>query len=325
MLYTLGRIVLLVVGILLLCMSAFLYKTERGRIESRLADLWIIIDDRADRAVGRNTAFLGAIARIVNATFDRFFGEEILSWRAFAVSACYSVASGAFMLLLSVLHPNWGLLWSKEIRAVPYYLVAALFYGLLGTLPAIGARHVRQWLWLWLFFTLVSLCGLITVLGVASGNAESIVLVVVPLVLGISSNFFVLVVNRKLLRWSLSVRNVYGPAAIVFGNLILGTMIFFPQFVVLKNTSQANLINFTKIVISLGCMSNLMTTLIAVLILLSTLALVLHGLAWPFLARPVYAIHDLVQNKKLQAFLGLLCVLTAIGALTFIQALSKFL
>jgi hypothetical protein len=321
MLYTLGRIVLFAVGIPLLCMSAFVYKTELGVMQSRLEDLWIMIDDRVRKAVGRNTAFLGAIAKIVNASFNRFFGERILSWRAFAVSACYSVASGAFMLLLSVLHPNWGLLWSNQTRSVPYYLAAALFYGLIGTLPAIGARKLPQWPWL--ILTLLSLCGLITALGVASGSAASTALAVVPLVLGMCSNFLVLVVNRKLLRWSLSVRNVHGPAAIVVGNLVLGMVLFFPQFLVLKT----NLTSFEKIVISLGCMSNLMTTLIAVLVLLSALALVLHRLAWPFLARPVYAIqdHHLVQNKKLQALLGLLCVLTAMGALTFIQALLKLL
>ena len=95
MIHRLIRALLALGGSVLLYMAFFLYENERGQIQNRLEELWIAIDDQARKVPGKNAAFLREIVGIASATFDRFFGKKILSWRSVAVSACFSIASYA--------------------------------------------------------------------------------------------------------------------------------------------------------------------------------------------------------------------------------------
>lgn len=71
--------------------ALFLYEDEQGKIENRLEEWWIRLDDQRNAAVSRNTAFMRGIARLATAGFDRLFGRRLVSVHAFGVSSALSM------------------------------------------------------------------------------------------------------------------------------------------------------------------------------------------------------------------------------------------
>src|SRR6266700_6033802 len=83
-------------GVLL---TLFLREDEEGRIQNRLEELWIRIDDAQSAALSRQAAFVAEIARVVTRILDRIFGERLFSAHAASVSAFYGLASSILFSL----------------------------------------------------------------------------------------------------------------------------------------------------------------------------------------------------------------------------------
>ena len=147
---------------------------------------------------------------------------------------------------------------------------------------------------------------------------------VVALSLAVSSDFVLLSVDRKTLRWSLSRQTALGPLIILLVNLLLGMSVVAPQFV-FTNVPQGDWAQKAWTIVQLTCSANLFTTFIALAILLSAATLLLHRLIWPFVARPLYATSQfgVIRNTKLLRSLGMMFLLGAFPNSTFLQKLKQ--
>src|SRR5258708_7626352 len=84
----------------LLFYSIFLYEAENVRVQSRLEDWWIRLEDQRQAALNRQTLFAREIARSVDQFLDRILGSDLLLLRAVAISVCYSLCTASATALL---------------------------------------------------------------------------------------------------------------------------------------------------------------------------------------------------------------------------------
>src|SRR5215217_8325242 len=65
-----------VLGLLSICAGLFLYEDETGKIQSRLEDLWIRIDDQSKDKLTKHKRFVSEVAVMTNRLIDRLFAED---------------------------------------------------------------------------------------------------------------------------------------------------------------------------------------------------------------------------------------------------------
>ena len=100
------RVIAAVAGALSLYAALFLYEDDQGRIENRLEEWWVRLDDQRNAAVSRHTAFMREVARLAGRGFDRLFGHRLFSLQAFGASSALSMSTfwamlGGFNWLIS--------------------------------------------------------------------------------------------------------------------------------------------------------------------------------------------------------------------------------
>jgi hypothetical protein len=83
-------------GLALLWAAFFLYEDAEGRIQNRLEEWWIRLDDARHRAVTRHTAFLRLVAESTTRALDHVLGRRLMSAQAVSVSALLSLAAMFF-------------------------------------------------------------------------------------------------------------------------------------------------------------------------------------------------------------------------------------
>ncbi|MFZ0751355.1 MAG: hypothetical protein WAM70_18475 [Pyrinomonadaceae bacterium] len=86
--YIAARVLLAVIGGLLIYVAAFLYETEKKKIQDTLEVLWISIDEKQKGAISWSVVFTQAVAQLTGSSLDRLFGHRIFSLQAIGVSLC---------------------------------------------------------------------------------------------------------------------------------------------------------------------------------------------------------------------------------------------
>jgi len=84
------HLVLGLMGLLLLYAGLFLTETEEGRLQNRLEELWIRVDDLQSRAVSRQAAFLQQVSGLIADGLVQLFGRKLFSVESVASSLCVS-------------------------------------------------------------------------------------------------------------------------------------------------------------------------------------------------------------------------------------------
>src|SRR5882724_2234547 len=87
-------------GAFCLATAILLYPGEDGKIQSKLEDFWVHVDDTQHRALSRATRFMTAIARFETRVLDSVFGSKLISWRSIGVSVCFSLSVTVVLVLL---------------------------------------------------------------------------------------------------------------------------------------------------------------------------------------------------------------------------------
>jgi hypothetical protein len=82
-----------VVGWLFLYSAVFLYEDHEGKIQNKIVQWWIKIDDARIASHSRVEAFIQGVARLTLQVFDRVLGEKLVSFRFVGVSLCLGIAS----------------------------------------------------------------------------------------------------------------------------------------------------------------------------------------------------------------------------------------
>lgn len=281
----LSRIVIATFACFLLYVALFTYEDEQGRLQNRLDELWIRVDEMRRAATAGHTAFLKSAISLVNAGLDSLYGPKLLSPRSLAVTLSYSI--GSLHLLVSYYaysSPNFGdvmffgiaillgtsVLFVKQARMVSTWswTIILLDIPLLAFGPVLGAPRP---------FTLSSLREEWT----ASGEAF---LFSTSLAGGVICDVLFIMINRSLLKSAGRVKSGVSATLIVVCNVALGILYMLPYFL-----SQSNVIGEGWDLIAAISATNMITALVASAIVVVMIAALAHPLFWGLINRPIYA------------------------------------
>jgi len=97
-------------GLFCVLTAIVLYPGEEGKIQSKLEDFWIRVDDLKHAALSRHTTFMIEVSKLETKLLDTFFGKDVVSGQLICVSfAC----SGLSVLLVGY----WGAWRSLPLRS----------------------------------------------------------------------------------------------------------------------------------------------------------------------------------------------------------------
>jgi len=319
------HLVLGLMGLLLLYAGLFLTETEEGRLQNRLEELWIRVDDLQSRAVTRQAAFLQQVSGLIADGLVKLFGQKLFSVKSVASCLCFSMAS--FYLSLALF-----------VKAMPVLTRPVLLTCSLILLGCGFSQKLR-----YLGFAVLALGGLLQLLRLRASLAtyqvslgEFVFGAVIYLIAILSVIGFV-----ALTRWSLrlasQLSSTPGLIAIILANVALSASLISPLIFVellpfhisvygptvgrsLISLPRGFLIFFYSISVT-----NLFTAALPVVVVLVLLAALLHRLVWPVISRPVYAAHrhGVITQHKLLTTLGALCLGLAWPHNILVKAIGK--
>jgi hypothetical protein len=87
-------------GVLCLTTAALLYPAEEGKIQSKLEDFWVRLDDYRDTPFSQAVLLMRMVANYEAHLLNKVFGERLTSNRAVGVSTCLTVTSVSLAVLL---------------------------------------------------------------------------------------------------------------------------------------------------------------------------------------------------------------------------------
>ncbi|MFY9619268.1 MAG: hypothetical protein WAQ99_05610 [Pyrinomonadaceae bacterium] len=298
--YIAARVLLAVIGGLLIYVAAFLYETEKKKIQDTLEVLWISIDEKQKGAISWSVVFTQAVAQLTGSSLDRLFGHRIFSLQAIGVSLCYSYAS--FLLLLFYFDRSVSL-----DRSPAYDEIILAIYIALGTMPAfIAKRPNLMRLWFVVVLTSLGLFDLFEyrfVLGDSWEDAyerfSGSTGFYIGITIGIVCNIFFMVVLRKGLRWSASLTSAPRIILVILG-ICLAIFIFFVGPLLYERQSSLDDIYDDEylFIIWVAVTSNLFIALTAIMFLMLAFGLLVHRIFWPTLNRSIYALQNLPVAKR---------------------------
>ena len=100
---------------------AFLSEDEEGRVQDRVADWWVRLDDARSASVSWAAAFLQEAARLTARVIDYVFGSRPISLRIIGTSYCFSLASIKFAMSFTP-HPHGMLIY----LTTPFHFVSLM-------------------------------------------------------------------------------------------------------------------------------------------------------------------------------------------------------
>jgi hypothetical protein len=208
----------------------FLYEDEEGKIQNRLEEAWVRVDDARAKALSVSTAFVKEVARLSALLFNALFGLKLFSFRAAAVSICLSTASVFFCALTVIVaghqkqpFQQWLFAWCLGIAFL-----------ILGAYPAFKKLGERMWIW-W--------CALLTVLEGAAyllvvitkllnqafgllAAMKFVALLVFWLAYSFTSDFLYIAVTRWMLSVISGAENIIKASGVLLLNALLGIFLF---------------------------------------------------------------------------------------------------
>jgi hypothetical protein len=307
-------------GGLLIYASLFLYESDQKRLQNRLEELWIRIDDRSKGADSASKSFATEISLVVERVFDRVFGPTLVSWRAVAVSSCFGIAS----LDLSLVPISDPLSRLAE-------LILAAIYLILGMVPPITQRSWSTILAIgaWAYMVLrVPVDVLLhhrqdTLMAEDRITAALTVTLLPPLM-----DILWIYGCRALLKKAASDRT----ASLIFiWNAITIALCFLPMIGPLKvndtffTTDERVIPVWFVVVIRTFILTRWFLAICASLLLLFSAIAILHRYTWSALARVVYPLQrfNLVSKPKTLVGVGIAFIGLSSGATKWLEFVSK--
>jgi hypothetical protein len=314
----------------LLVYASFSYEDEEGKIQSRLEEWWIRIDDFKRQALSSHIAFMKVLASVLTSFLDRLFGVRLFSLQSFGVSMCYSIFwLGIFLMIAVKLNPT------PETADVHALNIAG--FGLLfGTIPAlmgktswnfIGIRFIHIWFVALLYVSFENFFlpfGYIVLFALVQPGMEKGAFLFTAIIIGVVFAVFLFATFICIMRSTTkAIAHSTNPMKII-GLTILNAVpvvIFyglFKLFIFIAHSSDrvAMIMSFLAfIIICCGIMLNLAFILSAALFVCLAVVLLLHHLFWPLIQRPLYKLQALGVAKRplLFRFIGLTLIGLAFG------------
>jgi hypothetical protein len=282
-------------GWLLMYCAVFLYEDQEGRVQNKIVEWWVKVDDARIVAHSRAAAFLTAVARLTARGFDRVLGERLISLRFAGVSLCLSIASVSLITA-------FGTIRLHQSPRGPLFLSACLVAAAL--VPAFGESRWVLRLWGLLLFVAVLrpfgylLFILYSVRGIAFAG-RTLGYVALPLAVSFACDVSYVSLTRWMLRKVSSGSRVYEVVLLAAVNLLILYLIFLGPIQLGAKVSQYWQGGGAAIMLSF-CL-NAIDFFAGSAALLLAVSLLIHRLFWPVVEKPLYALqrYGVISNKKL--------------------------
>jgi hypothetical protein len=318
-------------GLMLLYIAFFLHEDEEGKLQNRIEEFWIKIDDLQKTSLSRNAAFLSGTSRIALMVLNRLFGSRTLSFQG--ISSCILFSFASTLLAIATLFLFWSFAFFDFALILTFIALLPMLVGALPALTRNRAFHAFS------YISAISLA-IITPLFFAPWDSTLIEIFLV-LGAGISMDLAFIV----FLRWLLKTIVVATNAAVMFGGLLLSLcaaillnipFYFFTQITLDKAYSpdsycatvlhncgpppevfHSSFLAANSLDFSIIFAINTLDAACVFLVFALMAAMLMHRFIWSFLERPVYATHrwNLLSNTKVLAVLGLTGLLYAVTPL----------
>jgi hypothetical protein len=319
-------------GLVCLYLALFLYRDERDEIQNRLEDLWKNLHIRQVIALSIQVAFMQTVAERTSRLFDATFGKKYFTVRSFVVSVSLSMASATFAMAVIVSLIVGGFPgWSPEMEIIVASFV--VFLGLAITLYFIPQLAERR-----IVLALVLLLALPEIFAILKSEQlhphmnptlwTMYVFLFAPLLLLMSFACDICFIAGT--RWAVDfvskTESFWKMFVLIASNIVLAVaLVIFPFWwggrsspIVAEviGPRGSNYVDPHVYVLMLSIL-NLVDGLVAAIFILLALLMIIHRMAWPALARPVFALADMgiVQHRKLTACLGLALLGVSAGKL----------
>jgi hypothetical protein len=300
----------------------FLYEDQEGKMQNRIVQWWVKIDDARIASHSRVEVFLRAVAGLTARGFDRALGDGLISFRFAGMSLCLSIASFSLVGSIGAIHAH------NPARNM-FFEGVCLFVLALVPIVCVERWTLRIW-WLAVLIVVTKSVGsllyiLYRVRGVAFAG-RALGYVALAFAVSFVCDICYVAITRWMLRRIAVNSQVLGVISMIAANLfVLSVLVFGPFELGLK------LFNYWQngsAVIMFSLLLNAIDFVAGSAALLVGLALLVHRLLWPVLEKPLYAIqrHEVVRNKKLLWGAGLaLAFLPTHMTFDFVKvALAKF-
>jgi hypothetical protein len=341
-------------GLFLIVSRVFLFEETQGKIQSRIEDLWIRVDDYQKTAYSKNLALVKVIAGLITSGLDRNFGPGLVSLQSLTVSICYAVVTCLIAVSL--------LLRYGQGRGETDLLSALALYFTVAFVPFVvsyaGRAKRKKYLLIWLTASITSAYLMIVLPAFNFWKkihdsdirwTESLILgayICVLVSLLLYSGFLVLM--RLSLRLIRNSNSVIKTATISLLNLLpilgiyaLGKLLLFK----LEHSNIDPALDYKNEAVLRSVFSNWQTRIDVFLVLLLfslflfdlifivtavvfglvSALMYIHRAFWPVLSRIVYASQrfQIISNGNVLIYLGVFFILIGFGRLSWLTSIGK--
>jgi hypothetical protein len=291
------RAVLHILGLFCLLTSLLLYTDEEGKIQNRLEDFWVRVDDYQRLALSRHAAFMVEVAKLETGLFDYLFGHKLISLQAVTISICFSNIS----TWLTLYGGNVNVTHRLVLQSAASSLALALLFLL------IPSRPFR-----WVVAGLSLVPAIVVLRAWSTKWDESLPVFFAIVVGGFLSDLAFVVITRRLLRWAGDMSRSLTVVGVIVLNVLLAFAmvgLYYPANYVIERMigSDYTLVNtviWESALFAVGtAASNGFDVLLALLFVILALILLLHRGVWPLIGRTLFRIQD-IGTKSRRAILA---------------------
>ena len=314
------RILASIMGFLFVYIAVFLYENEQGKIQNKLEDVWVRIDDAQKYSLSKHTVFVNTVAGFLTKTFNLLFGIKLLSLQAIGASICFAVLSANLVFFLR-----------SEQSYSDSYLFSCIFWLVLGIIPTLihDSYYTKLWFIILVFIIWDDfVSGYIYYAYYANMfNIPVLIIVALGIIVGvlIGCLLFLLsiVIVRKTLQKISTSKSFWRTAIFPLLNCIPILILFVFSYLSLHlmSNNEGNAGVFWLILLFSVLYINISFLLPALLFLVVSFFLILHKLVWGIIDRPIYTFQklDIAKRTKLLATLGGLLITAGIGGWEWID------
>lgn len=326
MLITTLRLLAVPIG-LMFFYTCFLYEDEEGRLQNRIEDVWVTINDNAKISGDKTSVLFGKVAGLVTRVFDRVLGKRLFSFQLVGVSS--SAAFAALFLALGVgclglfylIFLGGASLSEAVVKAVAGVFMlglAALFIGLLCFgLAAMPSLWPSPWC-VGLSLIPISLFsyGVIRLMLIHAPFDIQMEMFTAALIVSVLSDVFLLAVVRLTVRRVSAQTNAFNiTTAILVQTAIIVLFVVGPfQTGLHLITKAGNKPTGPAMFAIYVAVFNAFTGISCCLFIFLLLFLLLHKSIWPIFSRLFYPLarYRVILRHGLMASIGGVCILFAV-------------
>lgn len=291
------RVLVSIIGFLLIYLALFLYEDEQGKIQNKLENAWVKVNDAQTYSLSKHTVFVNTIAKQLTKILNILFGKRLFSLQAAGVSICFAVSAANLFFIMSSEQSDSG-----------GYFYSFLYWMILGILPALirDSFYIKMWL---IILNLIIwddfVSGNLYLAYFASQfNISLMVIISLGILFGVFLAcllflFSVVIARKSLLKISTS-KSFWKTAIFPILNCIpilvligIGYIYFY-----LMSINNGNAGVFWLILLFSLLLINVSFLFPTLLFLLISFFLIFHKFIWGIIDRPIYALQKLDIGKR---------------------------